>query len=174
MRDRQGRSDGMALAKKENYHEAIARVVKRIPKGRVASYHLVAIVAGYPRTARVVGRALQLASNVPWWRVLGADGSLRIMNPELRREQFDRLQAEGVVLDAKGRVDLERFGGRPRPHARGAVSVLVDPLAAVRQENVERLEVLDGAVREVCHQDHNLTDPLSPARTGPGVGMGAG
>jgi methylated-DNA-protein-cysteine methyltransferase-like protein len=80
----------------------------------VASYHLVAITAGYPRTARFVGRALQVSRGLPWWRVLGADGSLRIMNPELRREQFDRLMAEGVPLDAKGRVDLERYGWRPR------------------------------------------------------------
>ncbi|MEA3199619.1 MAG: methylated-DNA-protein-cysteine methyltransferase related protein [Thermoplasmata archaeon] len=98
----------------EKYHEAVARVVKRIPKGRVASYKMVATIAGYPRTARFVGRALQLAHGIPWWRVLGQDGAIRIVNPDWRREQYDRLRAEGVKVDAEGRVDMARYAWRPR------------------------------------------------------------
>ena len=104
----------MPESTREKYHVAVARVVKRIPKGRVASYKQVAVIAGYPRTARFVGRALQLAHGLPWWRVLGADGELRIMNPEWKREQFDRLRAEGVVFGADGKVDMARFAWRPR------------------------------------------------------------
>jgi len=117
-----GRAGGIRVPKAdepEKYHHAIARVVKRIPKGRVASYKMVATIAGYPRTARFVGRALQISRGLPWWRVITQDGRIAIMNPEWRREQMDRLAAEGVKLGKDGRVDMERYAWRPRAGGSG-------------------------------------------------------
>lgn len=103
------------------FHDAIFAVVRRIPKGRVASYGMVAALAGYPRAARYVGHALRVGHKLPWWRVLGADGSIRIVNPEWRVEQVERLKKEGVAVDGEGFVDMERHAWRPRsPGADGA------------------------------------------------------
>ena len=99
--------------------EQIYAVVRRIPKGRVATYGQVARLANVPRRARQVGyalHALDVASRVPWQRVINARGEISLRNgdPEAARWQQELLEAEGVVVDARGRVDLERFQWRPR------------------------------------------------------------
>lgn len=97
----------------------IHRVVRRIPAGRVASYGQIAALAGRPRAARQVGyalHALAIDSDVPWHRVVDAAGriSARSGTEDPARLQRARLEAEGVTFDARGRIDLERFGWRPR------------------------------------------------------------
>ncbi|HVM45570.1 MAG TPA: MGMT family protein [Candidatus Thermoplasmatota archaeon] len=95
------------------FSDRVFAVVRRIPRGRVASYGLVAELAGAPRAARQVGMVLRLGSGLPWWRVLAKDGRIVIQNPELRFAQHAKLEAEGVrVLD--GRVDYERHAWRPK------------------------------------------------------------
>ena len=96
------------------FHERVAAVVRRIPRGRVASYGMVAALAGHPRGARFVGRALRLGRGLPWWRVLAQDGRIVIMDPALRVEQVMRLEAEGVPVSGEGRVDFGRHAWRPR------------------------------------------------------------
>ena len=92
---------------------AILAVVARIPRGRVTTYGSVALRAGLPRQARLVGRvlgALPPRSPVPWQRVVGAGG--RIAFPEgsgSRARQVRLLLADGVDA-TRGRVDLERYG----------------------------------------------------------------
>ena len=98
----------------ERFYDRVFAVVRRIPRGRVASYGLVAKLAGSPRAARQVGMVMRLAHGIPWWRVLGADGDVRIMRPDYRREQVERLGAEGVPVDEEGRVDMKRYEWRPR------------------------------------------------------------
>ena len=94
----------------------VYQAVRRIPRGRVATYGQVAALAGTPRGARAVGWALRAlrgrqASRVPWHRVVAAGGRLspRVGGGEAR--QRARLVAEGVVFRA-GRVDLRRHGLR--------------------------------------------------------------
>jgi len=117
--------------------ERFYRVVRRIPRGKVATYGQVAGLAGLPRGARLAGYALSAlrgtAHDVPWQRVLGARGANRagvsLKDPMGAAVQADLLQGEGVVLDPRGRIDLARFGwrraapptrtpSRPRPAAR--------------------------------------------------------
>ena len=93
-------------------HAAILRVIRSIPRGCVASYGEIALRAGLPRRARLVGRVLgdYSALNLPWQRVLRSDG--RIAFPPGSsgyREQRARLLQEGVIV-RNGRVDLSRFG----------------------------------------------------------------
>jgi methylated-DNA-protein-cysteine methyltransferase-like protein len=94
--------------------ERIYRAVMRIPPGRVATYGQIARVAGMPRHHRQVGRALRgLVDDglVPWHRVVSASGtiSLRSADGSAERMQRERLEREGIVLDARGRVSLARF-----------------------------------------------------------------
>ncbi|MBV9879652.1 MAG: MGMT family protein [Gemmatirosa sp.] len=101
----------------------IYRVVRRIPAGRVATYGHVAAVAGLPRQARLVGYALAGVadgSGVPWHRVINAQGriSARRDGPGASVLQRLRLEEEGVGFDTRGRVDLERYGWKPRSRQR--------------------------------------------------------
>jgi methylated-DNA-protein-cysteine methyltransferase related protein len=106
-------------------YERFYRVVRRIPRGRVATYGQVAALAGMPRAARLAGYALSAlrgtAHDVPWQRVLGARGrgfaGISLKDPMGAGVQRDLLQREGVLLDGRGRVELGRFGWRPRARA---------------------------------------------------------
>jgi len=94
--------------------ERILATVDSIPRGSIATYGEVAREAGLPGRARLAGRALRglgPRSKLPWWRVLGAGGHVRVAGAA-RAEQIRRLRREGVAVSASGRVDLERFGWR--------------------------------------------------------------
>lgn len=100
------------------------RMVRRIPRGRVATYGGIALVAGKPRAARQVGYALAALRgarhDVPWQRVLGGrpggKAAISILDPVGAAVQRKLLEAEGVRFDERGRVDLDRFGwARARP-----------------------------------------------------------
>jgi methylated-DNA-protein-cysteine methyltransferase-like protein len=93
-------------------------VVRRIPRGRVATYGQIATLAGFPRAPRLAGYALYAlpaGSPLPWQRVVGAGGRLSLarLDPDAALTQRMRLEREGVEFDARGRVDLERCGWTP-------------------------------------------------------------
>ncbi len=96
----------------------IYQVVRRIPRGRVATYGQIAELAGLPGHARQVGyalNALPAGTAVPWHRVINARGEVsrrRVPGAELSQRLL--LQREGVRFDARGRVALERVRWRPR------------------------------------------------------------
>ena len=96
--------------------ELVARVlavVERIPPGRVLSYGDVAALASAP-TPRDVGQVLlRHGEEVPWWRVLRADGT---PPAHLRERQLALLRAEGTPMAPYGAaVDLvhARWEGAP-------------------------------------------------------------
>jgi methylated-DNA-protein-cysteine methyltransferase related protein len=101
---------------------AYYRVVARIPRGRVATYGQVALLAGTPRAARQVGYALSALRGtrhrVPWQRVLGARprgrAAISILDPMGSAVQRALLEQEGVEVDDRGWVSLDRFGWTPR------------------------------------------------------------
>jgi methylated-DNA-protein-cysteine methyltransferase-like protein len=103
-------------------YDRFYRVVRRIPRGKVATYGQVAAQAGLPRGARLAGYALSAlrgtAHDVPWQRVLGVRGrgfaGVSLKDPMGAAVQRDLLEGEGIALDARGRIDLARFGWRPR------------------------------------------------------------
>jgi methylated-DNA-protein-cysteine methyltransferase-like protein len=99
-------------------YQLIYAVVRRIPRGRVATYGQVAALAGFPRQPRLAGYALHAlrdASAVPWHRVLNAQGRLSLMRSGggAGLTQRLRLEQEGVQFTAAGRVDLKEYGWRP-------------------------------------------------------------
>jgi methylated-DNA-protein-cysteine methyltransferase-like protein len=103
-------------------YERIYAVVRRIPKGRVASYGQVAELAGLPGAARQVGyalAALRPGTRVPWQRVVNARGEISARaEPGADALQRLLLEREGVRFDAVGRVDLARHGWQPRARSR--------------------------------------------------------
>ena len=85
----------------------MARVVRAIPRGQVLSYSRVAVLAGVPGRARLVGKVMsRIGPGVPWWRVLRAD---RTLAEEVAPEQARRLGREGVRLTESGRVPRSAF-----------------------------------------------------------------
>ena len=95
--------------------QRIAAVVAAIPPGRVATYGQVAAQAGNRRAARQVAWALRVYSDrgLPWQRVLGAGGVIRLPEGGGLERQRALLLAEGVAVDAGGRLDLAAYQWRP-------------------------------------------------------------
>ena len=82
----------------------IHAVVRKIPRGKAATYGDVARAAGFPGAARQVVWALRAGTGLPWHRVVGAKGKIRLPG-EAGLEQQIRLQTEGVRI-VNGRVDM--------------------------------------------------------------------
>ena len=94
-------------------YRRIYAVVRRIPRGRVATYGQVAQLARIPGAARQVGYALHalgVGSRLPWHRVINHRGEIsRRSMPGPEISQRLRLETEGVVFDGRGRVSLKRY-----------------------------------------------------------------
>ena len=96
-----------------NAFEKIYEVVKSIPKGKVATYGQVALLAGNPRWARVVGYALHVNPEpgiIPCHRVVNREGkvapSFAFGGENVQRQL---LESEGIVFESDGRIDLGKY-----------------------------------------------------------------
>ena len=86
---------------------AFRRVYSFHPQRQSRTYGQVAAAAGYPLYHRAVARLLRMegsASLLPWQRVIGAGGEIKLRF-EAAEEQRFRLQLEGVEFRGR-RVDL--------------------------------------------------------------------
>ncbi len=93
----------------------IYEAVKKIPRGKVATYGQVAEMAGEKKMARAVGNALHKNPEpdvIPCYRVVNAKGEL---SGEFAfggaGRQAELLRKDGIVVE-NGRVDLEKYGMR--------------------------------------------------------------
>ncbi len=93
--------------------ERIYEVVRKIPRGKVATYGQIAMMAGNPRWARVVGYALHSnpdPGHIPCFRVVNRFGGLA---PAFafggEDEQARLLRAEGIEVRSDNTVDLEKY-----------------------------------------------------------------
>lgn len=82
------------------FEQAVIAVLRTTVPGDVLSYGDVAAEAGFPGAARAVGGVLRRIDDLPWWRVVAANGRLIPHNP---KEHAKRLRAEGVTV-VNGRV----------------------------------------------------------------------
>jgi methylated-DNA-protein-cysteine methyltransferase related protein len=102
----------------------IEAAIRRIPKGKVSTYGAVARAAGLPDAARLVARVLHRGYGLPWQRVLGAGGEIKLRG-DSAIEQRLRLEAEGVRFRGR-RVDMKlcefRFARDSAPKKRSAQS----------------------------------------------------
>lgn len=88
----------------------ILDALRAVPRGRVASYGQIAMLAGHPRGAggaRDVVRILVSMSekeNLPWWRIVRKDGAIALSPGSGAELQRSLLLREGVAFDASGKV----------------------------------------------------------------------
>lgn len=94
--------------------EKIYEVVKTIPRGSVATYGQVAMLAGNPRWARVVGYALHVnpkPGEIPCHRVVNREGKTSVAfafgGEDMQRQL---LEDEGIVFESDGTIDLDKYG----------------------------------------------------------------
>ncbi len=103
-------------AEPQNFFEAVYRVVRKIPRGRVMTYGQIATILGAPRSARAVGYAMRASpGKVPWQRVINRKGQISARS-EVERPIIQKmlLESEGVHFDNAGTCDLERLRWEPR------------------------------------------------------------
>ncbi len=101
----------------ENVYERIYLLVTQVAPGQVASYGQIAKLAGRcgPRQVGYAlaahGRTPTLRErwpDLPWQRIVNAAGRLSPRRDGEPLDQAERLRAEGVSIDARGRIDLVR------------------------------------------------------------------
>ena len=98
----------------EEKRARVVRCIRALPAGTVSSYGALARAAGWPGAARQVVRILQQVPGLPWHRVVGSGGAIKLPG-ENGAEQRLRLRLEGVMFRGM-RVDMKRhefrFGSR--------------------------------------------------------------
>jgi methylated-DNA-protein-cysteine methyltransferase related protein len=103
-----------------NFYQQVYALVGQIPKGQVMTYGQIAVLLGRPTAARAVGYALRQSPanlNLPWQRVINSQGKISprgaadmLHEPLLQRVL---LEAEGVVFDVEGKINLEAYLWEP-------------------------------------------------------------
>ena len=84
--------------------QRISEVIRSIPKGKVSTYGAIARAAGYAGAARQVVRVLNTSFGLPWQRVVGAGGEIKLQG-DSGIEQRLRLEAEGISFRGR-RVNM--------------------------------------------------------------------
>lgn len=100
------------MANMAHFQSAIYQQLRALPRGCVVAYGQLAKLAGYPGYARQVGatlRNLPANTDLPWHRVVRADGVLPFaLGSEEFNEQQHRLNQEGISV-LNGKVNRQHF-----------------------------------------------------------------
>jgi methylated-DNA-protein-cysteine methyltransferase-like protein len=94
---------------KDRHNDKRSRVlgcIRALPAGTVSSYGAIAKAAGWPGAARQVVRILRQVPGLPWHRVLGSGGAIKLLGENAAEQKF-RLRMEGVTFRG-ARVDMKR------------------------------------------------------------------
>lgn len=150
-------------------YRRIHQVVRKIPKGSVATYGQVAELAGIPGGARVAGAALKTskpADRLPWQRVIGKAGRLRgriaIHDPVGAAVQRQLLEDEGVAVGDSGLVALDVFGWLAPERGRSPKK----QKARADGDPRERQQGLRGKPRSIRDGSGRGASPRRPLRSG--------
>src|SRR5713101_5672047 len=84
----------------------VVSCIRGLPAGMVSSYGAVAKAAGWAGAARQVVRILQQVPGLPWHRVVGSGGAIKLCGENAAEQRF-RLRMEGVTFRG-ARVDMKR------------------------------------------------------------------
>ncbi len=109
-----------AIPNREQYFTRVWDLVRQVPPGQVVTYGQVAAMVNPPKGIAIrsylafgprwVGGAMAgCPADVPWHRVVNAQGKISLKRGDGGAEQQARLEAEGVVFDEAGRIPLDRF-----------------------------------------------------------------
>jgi methylated-DNA-protein-cysteine methyltransferase related protein len=82
----------------------IVKAIRAVPQGRVSSYGAIAKAAGHPGAARQVVAVLRTAFDLPWHRIVGSGGAIKLRGDSALEQRF-RLEAEGVTFRGR-RVNM--------------------------------------------------------------------
>ena len=95
-----------------NFTLSVINIIKKIPRGKVLSYGLVALLAGNPRGARGVSWILHSMTGkhkLPWWRVVNSKGIISLKTPEAKEHQTFMLKQEGVAVSDDYWIDMNKY-----------------------------------------------------------------
>src|SRR5271155_4580799 len=101
--------------------DPVYRLVKKIPRGRVTTYGELAKKLRLPGGARAVGYAMAACPSgrgIPWHRVIGAGGKVRMPEPHASLQRR-LLESEGVTMEGRA-IDMQRHGWTPIKGTKGA------------------------------------------------------
>lgn len=119
MATKKARTKKRGVAHPDSVRQKIYAAVRRVPRGKVATYGQIAEIAGLQGHARQVGyamAALHASSALPWHRIINAQGrvSMRSAGAGSTIVQRQLLEREGILFDEGGRVSLARDRWKPR------------------------------------------------------------
>ncbi len=102
-----------AMNSQQSYFtQRVIKIIRSVPRGKVATYGLIAKLAGKPRGARGVGWILHSSTHkykLPWQRIIKSDGKLSFpVDSSKYVSQLRTLEAEGILI-INGRVDLKKY-----------------------------------------------------------------
>lgn len=101
------------------FSQKVIKATRAIPKGNVASYGQIALIAGVPRAAIQVGWVLHQHGDkpgVPWWRVINNAGRISTKCVEHNANlQRTLLQKENITVTKGLKIDIEKYRWRPEP-----------------------------------------------------------
>ena len=95
-------------------YQKIYTTVKKIPRGKVSTYGQIAHLVGIPSQPRGVGYALSALkedSNIPWQRVVNAQGKISLR--PFADIQRTLLEEEGIIFTEGSQIDLQKFQWKP-------------------------------------------------------------
>jgi methylated-DNA-protein-cysteine methyltransferase-like protein len=93
-------------------HRRTIDAIKKIPRGKVATYGQIAAMAGNPRAARQVVRTLHTSSDkekLPWHRVINSQGRISLPPGRGYELQKSLLEKDGIKFGLGDRIDLKRY-----------------------------------------------------------------
>jgi methylated-DNA-protein-cysteine methyltransferase-like protein len=99
-----------------SFYQRVVKIIRDIPRGRVATYGQVAEYAGNPRAARQVAYILHSSSEkeaLPWHRVINRNGRISLRPGCGYEFQRKLLEEEGIQFDEADCIDLKRFAWLP-------------------------------------------------------------
>jgi methylated-DNA-protein-cysteine methyltransferase-like protein len=99
------------------FYNNVINVIRKIPKGKVATYSQIASYAGSDKGARGVSWILHSSSGkykLPWHRVIGEPGKISLKPGKGLERQRSLLRKEGVEVDFYGKVNLHTFRWKPK------------------------------------------------------------
>jgi len=100
-----------------SFHEKAVYVLKKVPKGKVATYGQIAAITGHPGAARQVVRILHSSSRkekLPWHRIINSQGKISLKPGYGYEDQYRLLKHEGIKFKLDQSVDLDRYLWSPK------------------------------------------------------------
>lgn len=103
----------------EEFAKQVISYIKKVPKGKVASYGQIAKLAGKPQGSRGVGWLLHSSSKLyklPWHRIINSQGKISFpKDSSYFRKQRNLLKAEGVEVSREGKVNMTIYQWKKAP-----------------------------------------------------------